>query len=121
MFTQADVDYVNQLLKCVNLPEDAALYNDNNSIVIGNGYYQFDKFDSGINVFKEYVIHGGYHEPDFFDAVEIHSNAPSLFDAIEVIVIDHVKDNLRGAAEYLAEKERWAELDKAMAEQDVPF
>jgi hypothetical protein len=120
MFTQADVDYVNCMLKAIGLPEDASI--DDGSIVFGSCCYQFFRNEkSGVDVYKEYVIPGGYWEPDYFDVDEIHNNAPSLFAALQVVVIDHYTCMLKDADSSHAEAARWADLEQTMAEQDVTF
>jgi hypothetical protein len=118
MFAQTDVDYVNKLIVAANLPADASL--DDEGIVIG-GIYYIDKLDGVINVSKEYVIAGSYWEQDCFDVAVIHTGAKHLVEAVQIIVCDYYRESIRDAAQSIAERERWAELDKVMAEQDVPF
>jgi hypothetical protein len=118
MFTQADVDYVNKLIVAANLPADATLADE--GILLG-GIYYIDKQDGAINVSKEYVIPGGYWEPDCFDVSEIHTGAKNLVEAVQIIACDWYRECIRDAALSIAESERWTELDKAMAGDDLPF
>jgi len=118
MFTQTDVDYVNKLIVAANLPAGASL--DDEGILVG-GIYYIDKIDGVINVSKEYVIAGGYWEPDCFDVAEIHTGAKHLVEAVQIIVCDYYRESIRDTAECIAEQQRWADLEKVMAEDDVPF
>lgn len=123
MFTQADVDYVNNIFTRVKLAPHTApflwsLESDDDSIEID--CYSIQQTEGRFVIWEEYFIPGNRWEPEAPDVREI-GEAKSLGEAVEFIVLHIMRNWVRDVCEADAEA-RDAELtEKYWAEQDVPF